>query len=67
MRAVADLRRHEGRTPLRGSKFHAVFGKMWQNHILAPPWGVGAPPRGNPGSATGEIDVLLKKSKMNKL
>ena len=37
-----------------GSKFfqfHAVFGKFWQNRMLAPP-GVGTPPQGNPGSAT---------------
>ena len=30
----------------RGSKFfqfHAVFGKFWQNCMLAPPWKVGAP------------------------
>ena len=36
-------------------QFHAVLGKAWQNHILAPPppfRGVGTPPRGNPGSAT---------------
>ena len=44
--------------PPWGSKFfqfHAVFGKIWQNRMLAPPppRGVGAPPRGNPGSATG--------------
>ena len=34
----------------RGSKFfqfHAVFGKIWQNLMLAP-----LPPRGNPGSGT---------------
>ena len=34
----------------RGSKFfqfHAVFGKIWQNRMLAPtPWGVGAPSSG---------------------
>ena len=43
---VADLRGVQGtRTP--GSKFfqfHAVFGKFWQNHMLAlPPPRVGAP------------------------
>ena len=27
-------------------QFHAVFGKIWQNRMLAPP------PRGNSGSAT---------------
>ena len=34
------------RAPSGGSKFfqfHAVFGKFWQNRMLAPPWGVGAP------------------------
>ena len=39
----------------QGSKFfqfHAVFRKVWQNRMLVPPWGVNAPPRGNPGSAT---------------
>ena len=25
------------------SQFHAVFGKIWQNHMLAPPWRAGAP------------------------
>ena len=24
-------------------RFYAVFGKIWQNRMLAPPWGVGAP------------------------
>ena len=39
-----------------GSKFfqfHAVFGKIWQNRMLAPPpRELAPPPRGNPGSAT---------------
>ena len=45
--SVADL---GGAPPPRVPKifrFHAVFGKIWQNHMLAPPiplWGVGAPP-----------------------
>ena len=46
---VADLRGARGTRP-PGSKFcqfHAVFGKIWQIRMLAPP------PRGNPGSATG--------------
>ena len=33
----------------QGSKFfqfHAVFGKFWQNHMLAPPQGVGVPTSG---------------------
>ena len=43
------------------SQFHAVFRKVWQNHMLATPWRVGAPGglasphTGNPGSATGGI------------
>ena len=47
--------RLEGRAPL-GSKFfqfHADFGKIWQNRMLAPPGELAPPPRGNPGSATG--------------
>ena len=28
------------------SQFHAVFRKFWQNHMLAPPWRVGAPSYG---------------------
>ena len=50
---VADLRGARG-TP-RGPKFfqfHAVFGKIWQNRMLAPPGELAPPPRGNPGSAT---------------
>ena len=42
--------------PLVGSKFfqfHAVFGEIWQNRMLAaPPGGLAPPSRGNPGSAT---------------
>ena len=34
-------------------QFHAVFGKIWQNHMLAPP------PRGNPGSATVNCEFLF--------
>ena len=40
----------------QGSKFfqfHAVFGKIWQNRMLAPPGELAPPPQGNPGSATG--------------
>ena len=44
------------RPPTWGSKFfqfHAVFGKIWQNRMLAPPLGeLAPPPRGNSGSAT---------------
>ena len=34
-------------------RFHAVFGKIWQNRMLAPPLGSWRPPWENPGSATG--------------
>ena len=43
-------------TPLYGanfSEFHAVFHKIWQNHMLSPPGGLAPPPMGNPGSAHG--------------
>ena len=34
------------------SQFHAVFQKIWQNHMLASsPRGLSPPPTGNPGSA----------------
>ena len=46
--AVADLGGAQGaRAPPRAPKFfrfHAVFGKIWQNRMLAPPLGVGATP-----------------------
>ena len=46
----------EGRVPPWGSKFfrfHAVFRKIWQLRMLAPPPGeLAPPPRGNPGSTT---------------
>ena len=53
-----------------GSKFfqlHAVFGKFWQNRMLAPPGELAPPPRGNPGSATGEAYPLgfLAEPKQN--
>ena len=44
--------------PPRGSKFfqfHAVFGKIWQNRMLAPPRELAPPPRGNPWSATAGV------------
>ena len=49
--SVADLRGGAGdaRPPPPGSKFfqfHAVFGKIRQIRMLAPPWGVGAPSSG---------------------
>ena len=58
--AVADLRGGARDTrPPWGPKFfqfHAVFGKIWQNLMLAPPPGeLAPPPRGNPGSATAWI------------
>ena len=56
MESVADLRGRKGRA-LPGSKFfrfHAVFGKIWQKCVLAPPPGeLASPSRGNPGSSTG--------------
>ena len=57
--SVADLRGREGRAPHWGpNSFNfiavAVFGKIWQNRMLAPPPPEFAPPpRGNPGSTTG--------------
>ena len=52
--AVADLRGCEGRPP--GPKFfqfRAVFGKIWQNRMLAPTVESWYPHLGgNPGSAT---------------
>ena len=44
--------------PPRASKFfrfHAVFRKIWQNHVFTLPPRVHAPPRGNPGSATDVV------------
>ena len=59
MNALADLHSKilDARPP-RGSKFfqfHAVFGKFWQNRMLAPPGELAPPPRGNPGSATMNV------------
>ena len=57
MLPVADLRGDRGDAPPPGPKFfqfHAVFGKIGQNRMLAPPpEELAPPPRGNPGSATG--------------
>ena len=57
--AVAGLRGAPRSRPPWGSKFfqfHAVFGKIWQNRMLAPPSGELAPlSRGNPGSATDGV------------
>ena len=38
-------------------QFHAVFGKIWQNRMLAPPRELAPPPRGNPLSATGNSGI----------
>ena len=38
--SVADLGGHPRRAPPHGpkfSQFHAVFHKIWQNHMLVPP------------------------------
>ena len=47
--------------PSWGSKFfqfHAVLGKFWQNRMSAPPPGkLASPPRGNPGSATTNVNI----------
>ena len=48
MRTGGSKGGHERRAPL-GSKFfqfHAVFEKIWQNHMLVPLWGVGTPSLG---------------------
>ena len=42
-------------------QFHAVFGKIWQNRMLAPPGELAPPPRGNPGSATGKGSFILER------
>ena len=43
------------RTPL-GAQILSILCSFWENlaksYVCAPPWGVGAPPRGNPGSAS---------------
>ena len=39
--------------PSKFFQFHTVFGKFWQNCMLASLWRIGAPTQGNPGSATG--------------
>ena len=42
-----------------GSKFRAVFGKISQNRMLAPPGGLVPPPEGNSGSTTGSVTMLI--------
>ena len=39
------------------SQFHAVFRKIWQNHMLASPRGLAPPPTGNPGSAPVNLSL----------
>ena len=41
------------------SQFHAVFRKIWQNHMLVPPGGLAPPPTGNPRSAPGKTNMIL--------
>ena len=42
--------------PIQILSICAVFGKIWQNHMLAPPPGwLAPPPLGNPGSATESL------------
>ena len=53
--SVADLREVRGTPPPQGSKFfqfYAVFGKFWQNRMLAPPGKLAPPPGENLVSAT---------------
>ena len=41
-------------------QFHAVFGKIGQNRMLVPPPpGLAPSPRGNPRSATDNVDIYL--------
>ena len=44
-------------------QFHAVFGKIWQNCILAPPGELAPPPWGNPGSTTGVKENIFQHCK----
>ena len=52
---VVDLGRASARAPYgpKFSQFHAVFRKIWQNHMLAPPRRLAPSPTGNPGPAPG--------------
>ena len=49
------------------SQFHAVFHKIWQNHMLAPPRGLAPPPTGNPGSAPDLYGHITVRSKCQDL
>ena len=40
-------------------QFHAVFGKIWQNRMLAPSGELALPPQGNPGSATAVVYQMI--------
>ena len=52
--SVADLRGDRERRPRsKFFQFHAVFGKIWQNRILAPRPPPSRRPGDNPRSATG--------------
>ena len=56
--SVADLRGARGMRAPRGSKFfqfHPFLGNFGKIVCWRPLWGVGAPPRGNPGSATAFV------------
>ena len=61
-KAVADLGGARGARPPWAPKFfrfHAVFRKIWQYRMLAPPPpGELAPPRGNPGSAAAKFQEV---------
>ena len=60
-RSVVDL-------PLPECKFfqfHAIFGQIWQNRMLAPSRGLAPPRAGNPGSAT-VINMSLLKTILTK-
>ena len=56
------FRGRRARAPLRPkfSQFHAVFWKIWQFCMLAPPGPLAAPPMGNPGPAPGK-DAIDRK------
>ena len=59
--SVGDLGGCKGRAPPWAPKFfrfHAVFRKIWQNRMLAPPPGELAPPWGNPGSAADGVTLF---------
>ena len=49
-----------GRGPRRPKylKFQAFFHNNLQNHMLAPPWQVASPPRGNCAAASGSTLAL---------